>query len=258
MALNPSSDSSEPSADILQSRRLRLEMRPQPDDTTCGPTCLHAVYRYFGDKISLDDVISETPALEGGGTLAALLACHALRRGYRATIYTFNLKVFDPTWFQSEDERDERAFRRMMVDRLRRQIQVKHGAKLQAACRAYMQCLELGGSIHLRDLNAALIRKYLKQSAPILAGLSSTYLYGAPRENPVDCEPDDLRGVPTGHFVVLHGYDGAKRSVRVADPYLANPLTEDLYYEVQLDRLVCAILLGVLTDDANLLIVEPI
>lgn len=45
--------------------------------------------------------------------------------------------------------------------------------------------------------------------------------------------------------------------MRVADPYLPNPLAEDHYYEVELDRLVCAILLGVLTHDANLVMIEP-
>src|SRR6185369_13364802 len=73
--------------------RLRLEILPQPDDITCGPTCLHAVYRYFGDVIGLDQVIEEVPQLETGGTLAVLLGCHALRRGYDATIYTYNLQV---------------------------------------------------------------------------------------------------------------------------------------------------------------------
>ena len=27
--------------------------RPQPDETTCGPTCLHAVFRYFGEDWSV-------------------------------------------------------------------------------------------------------------------------------------------------------------------------------------------------------------
>ena len=71
----------------------------QPDDTTCGPTCLHAVYGYYGDEAELDQVIQETVRLEHGGTLALLLGCHALRRGYQATIYTYHLQVFDPTWF---------------------------------------------------------------------------------------------------------------------------------------------------------------
>jgi ABC-type bacteriocin/lantibiotic exporter with double-glycine peptidase domain len=82
-------------------KKLHLGIKSQPDDTTCGPTCLHAVYTYFGDKISLDKVIGQVKQLKGGGTLAVLLGCHALRRGYRAKLYTFNLQVFDPTWFAS-------------------------------------------------------------------------------------------------------------------------------------------------------------
>ena len=77
--------------------RLEFDILPQPDNMTCGPTCLHALYRYYGDELPLETVIEEVESLEGGGTLAVLLACHALRRGYDATIYTYNLKVLDPT-----------------------------------------------------------------------------------------------------------------------------------------------------------------
>ena len=51
---------------------VHLEIQPQPDDTTCGPTCLHAVYRFFQDTISLDQVIAECTQLEGGGTLVTI------------------------------------------------------------------------------------------------------------------------------------------------------------------------------------------
>src|SRR5262249_1472255 len=34
--------------------RLQLDILPQPDDFTCGPTCLHAIYRYLGDEVPLD------------------------------------------------------------------------------------------------------------------------------------------------------------------------------------------------------------
>ena len=81
------------------SRKLHLEILPQPDDTTCGPTCLHAVYRYYGESLPLPEIIAQSRQLEEGGTLAVLLGCDALRRGYRARLFTFNLKVFDPTWF---------------------------------------------------------------------------------------------------------------------------------------------------------------
>ena len=38
---------------------LDVAMRIQPDETTCGPTCLHAVYRYWGTERSLDSLIGE-------------------------------------------------------------------------------------------------------------------------------------------------------------------------------------------------------
>src|SRR5690606_33790014 len=81
--------------------QLKLEVLPQPNDTTCGPTCLHAVYRYFGEDIDLGHVIDEVPPLPGGGTLAVWLANHALQRGYDATIFTYNLQLFDPSWFEN-------------------------------------------------------------------------------------------------------------------------------------------------------------
>ncbi len=138
--------------------KLRLEILPQPDDSTCGPTCLHAVYRYFDDHIGLDEVIADTPALVGGGTLAVLLGCHALARGYRATIYTYNLQAFDPTWFAS-DSVDVRK-------KLLAQADARPDEKLRTATRAYVQFLESGGQLRFEDLTAALIRRYLNKQHP--------------------------------------------------------------------------------------------
>ena len=233
---------------------LHFNILPQPDDATCGPTCLQAVYRYFGDEISLARVIEEVHILEGGGTLEVLLACHALRRGYRATIYTYNLRVFDPSWFEPT--------KADLAAKLTRQLAIKKKPKLTVATRAYLDYLQLGGEIRFRDLNGGLIRHYLKQGKPILCGLSATYLYHCPREHqPRRDQPameyNDIVGDPAGHFVVLCGYDRANRRVQVADPLRQNPLgAGGHYYEVGLDRLVGAILLGITTYDANLLILE--
>lgn len=228
--------------------RFALDIFSQPDDTTCGPTCLHAVYRYYGDDISLQQVVSEGDLLEGGGTLEVLLACHALRRGYRAMIYTYNLQVFDPTWFENPDID--------LSTKLQQQIKVKTSKKLKVATTAYLEFLALGGILRFQDLTTALLRKYLKQDKPILCGLSSTYLYHCAREFGPTLDSDDIRGEPTGHFVILCGYDLHNRHVFVADP-LKHPSGKGQLYEVDIDRLVGSILLGILTYDANLLIIEP-
>ena len=231
------------------SSRLLFNILPQPDEVTCGPTCLHAVYHYFGDDIPLEQVIAEVPLLKGGGTLGALLACHALKRGYSATIYTYKLQLLDPTWL-IKDGPDIRV-------KLKAQLACKDDAKLRDASLAYIEFLDLGGKIGFQDLNASLIRKYLNRSLPVITGLSATYLYLTPRECGPHDEYDDVRGEPAGHFVVLCGYDKRTREVLVADPYLPNPLGERQHYAVTIDRAICAILLGVLTYDANLLIIEP-
>lgn len=228
---------------------LEFDILPQPDNTTCGPTCLHALYRYHGFEVPLDQVIEETPKLAEGGTLAVLLGQDALERGYDAHIITQNLQVFDPTWFQDGSP--------PLADRLQRQMDVKPWPKLQLASQAYLDFLKLGGTIGMEDLTPSLIRRFLKRSLPILTGLSATYLYRCAREYGPNCELDDIRGEPSGHFVVLCGYDKKQRAVLVADPFLAHPFGPDHYYQVRADRVIRAILMGVLTYDANLLIVQP-
>jgi hypothetical protein len=68
---------------------------------------------------------------------------------------------------------------------------------------------------------------------------------------------DDIRGDVEGHFVVLSGYDQVTHRVLIADPYSQNPMAGGNNYETDLDRVIGAILLGVITHDANLLIIEP-
>lgn len=229
---------------------LELEIARQPNDSTCGPTCLHAVYRYYGDPISLEQVIDEVASLETGGTLAVQLACHALSRGFQATIYTYNLHLFDPTWFRGGGVD--------LAERLREQANVKSDPKLRAATGAYLEFLAKGGRMRFRELNGELIRGHLRKNRPILTGLSATYLYDCSREfGTHQLSYDDVRGEPVGHFVVLSGYDQRERLVMVADPLHDNPGFSSPYYSVGMQRLLGAILLGVLTYDANLLVLEP-
>jgi hypothetical protein len=82
-----------PSAPSSEGHQLRLSVLPQPNNTTCGPTCLHAVYRYWEYELPLQEVIDTVEPLPEGGTLAVRLAIHALRRNFRAEIYTYNLQI---------------------------------------------------------------------------------------------------------------------------------------------------------------------
>ena len=230
-------------------RTLDFDISAQPNDVTCGPTCLHAIYRYHGENVSLDEVIAGVKTLEDGGTIASQLAIHALKKGYKASIYSYNMNIFDPTWHDLPMEK--------MVQKLVAQREAKNDPKLSFATDAYLEFFALGGKLRFVDLTPALIRGYVKRGIPILTGLSSTYLYQTIRERKEDNVDDDIRGYPAGHFVVIHGYNMSRGAVVVADPFRHNPARKGQRYEVNLYRLVCAILLGIVTYDSNLLIIEP-
>jgi hypothetical protein len=221
----------------------------QPDDETCGPACLHGIYRHYGDKVSLKSVVADIRTLDRGGTLDVFLANHALKRGYDVTLITYNLKLFDPTWFALPSDQ--------IRERLKAQAKHKSSRRLQAATRGYDEFLRLGGNLALRDLEPALLRRFLRNGTPVITGLSATYLYRAMRDVPETNRVDDVRGEPVGHFVVLTGYRRDSREILIADPLKDNPLVGSRYYAVTVQRLIGAILLGIVTYDANLLIIEP-
>jgi hypothetical protein len=231
---------------------LPIKILTQPDDETCGPTCLHAVYNYFGDNISLEEVIAGVSYLEGGGTLAVMLAIHALNRGYQAKIYTYNLHVFDPTWFTDSNVD--------LSSKLREQLLYKPERKLHLATAGYLEFLSLGGKLCFEALTPLFLKKQFNKGLPVLTGLSATYLYQCAREyvSPTNViYYNDVKGTPSGHFVVLVGYDDTKKHIVVADPYNDNLVAGDNYYSVQAGRLINAIMLGILTYDANLLVIQP-
>ncbi|HQV51251.1 MAG: hypothetical protein IPI00_15670 [Flavobacteriales bacterium] len=227
-----------------------IKILAQPDDSTCGPTALHAVYDSFGLELPLEQVIDEVHSLEDGGTLAVFLGQHAIENGFYARIHSYNLKVFDPSW------------EGLSMPNLRRkllaQTKYKSGKKFHGACLSYARFLQLGGEIRFEDPSSALLKSYFKRGLPILTGLSATYLYKSKRERSGPAGEsiyDDMRGHPMGHFVVLCGMD--KKKVLVADPYQDNPYSKDHYYHVPVSRLINSIMLGIVTYDANMLIISP-
>jgi hypothetical protein len=228
---------------------LPVRIERQPDYTTCGPTALHAVYRYYGDPIDLKTVIKETPKLPGGGTLGVHLSVHALRRGYEVTTWLCNVRHMDPTWFQKPTD---------ILAKLKERSKAKghlddprYGPALQSA----EEYLTLGGKLVWGDLSPELIGKTLAQGTPILTGTNGTYLYQCARET--ETGPDDVRGDAFGHFIVLCGYSEKDHTVAIADPLLDNPAHGTKYYRATVWRLLGAIFLGVGSDDGNLMLIKP-
>ncbi|MCB9061294.1 MAG: C39 family peptidase [Halobacteriovoraceae bacterium] len=224
-------------------------MKNQPDYTTCGPTSLHAVYSFYNDKIGLEQIVDDINQFDqGGGTLAVILGKHAIKRGYHATMFCFNIKVFDPSWFEKGND-----FIRKCINK---SIDTgKMSEKRLFTLKEYEEYLRFGGDLKFRDLSQELLKSVLDTKVPILTGLSSTWLYRDKREDPIKNEYDDILGSPAGHFVIIDGYEN-NGQFSICDPYQKNPINSTNHYLINGDRLINSILLGISSYDGNLLIIE--
>jgi hypothetical protein len=236
-----------------KSYSLNVERILQPDEVTCGPTCLRKVYSYYGLPDTQEQIIGALERNEDGGTLAVYLGIVALKRGLNARIYSYDLRIFDPTWYGSTP------------DELRAKILARYphlkDEKRQRAANAYVQFLEMGGELAFDELRHTLLKSIIDRGHPVLAGLSATYLYRQARERWDDESgkhiDDDIAGEPVGHFVVISGYDNWGRRCIVVDPFEHAPVNQMGLIQVGTDRLINAILLGDVTYDAVLLEVWP-
>lgn len=239
----------ENSAPRPRAHELSVPRIPQPDDVTCGPSCLLSVLSYFGYEGSFAQLKAQVPTNPDGGTLAVYLAIAAHRLGYGTKLYSYDLRVLDPTWSALSPA--------VIAAKLRARADGTPKLKLQAACRAYATYLEEGGSLDFSDLSADLLAGIIDRDRPIICGLNSTYLYGDPRARPDDNVDDDVHGDPVGHFLVVSGHDGG-RHFTVTDPSNDAPhLGASDTYPVSARRLINAILLGIVSFDAVLLEIWP-
>lgn len=219
----------------------------QPDDITCGPTCLKTVYRYYGLDPRLEEIIAELPAVEGGGTVGVFLGLHALERGFEATIYPFSLATFDPTWYELDTPE--------LLAKLALREQAIGDPKLRQVTAAYREFLRRGGRIEFHDLTEWLIHTLVAEGTPVLTGLCATYLYRTARLGAVDY--DDVGGSPEGHFLVICGSLPDRREFVVRDPSRHIPFSRDGRYTIAGERLIQAILTGDSTYDAVFLTIHP-
>jgi hypothetical protein len=241
-----------PSDEAPAKRRRLLEVPrfAQPDEFSCGPTCLLQIYRYFGDLMPFEEVLEGVRRHDDGGTLAVHLGAAALHQGYAARLVSWNLRLFDPTWARLETG--------ALRAKLRARAAVSADTKRRDALLAYDDFLCEGGQVEFgHDLTPALLTSCLDRGHPPLVGISATHLYRTMRVRPADNEDDDVHGEPMGHFVVLSGYVRGGAAFLVRDPYVQIPFSRTGRYTVPAQRLVNAVLLGESTYDAVLLEVWP-
>ncbi|ETO93918.1 C39 family peptidase [Legionella oakridgensis] len=148
----------------------------------------------------------------------------------------------------------------LIREKLYEQLNHASHQKMHLTTQAYLQFLDLGGRIHFSEMNFDLIRQQVDQNTPLISGLSATYLYQTMRDytNKEDrVVYDEWLGAPSGHFVVIRGYEANPNTLHIADPYSPHPLSREHYYSISFSHWLHAFLLGIMTYDAELLVIKP-
>src|SRR5690606_16048114 len=144
--------------------------------------------------LPFETVVGEVDRNEDGGTLAVFLGLAALRRDLEANLYSYDLRIFDPTWRNLDSA--------ALAEKLRLRIPHLRRSKSRRSATAYLEFLKLGGQLVFEELTPALLKRILDRNHPVLAGLSATHLYGFSRErhDPATHElvDDDIAGDPIG------------------------------------------------------------
>lgn len=225
-----------------------IAIESQPTETTCGPTCLSAIYKFLKKPIPIKETISEVRYLDTGGTMGEALGINALENKLNVTIYTHNLHVFDPTWFKLSKEN--------LIKKLKKQAKAPKTLKIKKSSKLYIDFLKLGGKVKFEHLTPQFLHQLLIDKGPVIVGLSSTYLYMCERERNDDNEYDDILGSPQGHFVVLAGMKKKGMLVEIYDPLDDNPISRSNNYSVDTTLFINSILIGAITYDANIVVIE--
>lgn len=228
---------------------LDIDMPDQPDDSSCGPTSLYSVYKFFGLDVTLETVIKELDGYDPAiGSYDAILGIDALKRGFDAIITPFNLNVFDWSWFGLNMDA-----LRIKLDRL---ASVGLSETVRKLASLYVEFIDRGGRIvfQYNPEQAFFTANYYTGVVPLICGLSSTWIHQSKRENPDTGEYDEY-GRMMGHYVVLGGWEWGLNPVRttVYDPYGSRTLFRSNKYILEYDQLLTAMMLGTNTHEGNLL-----
>jgi hypothetical protein len=209
------------------------------------PDLLAQVYRFLGYERAVDEVISDTRRNADGGTLGVYLGISALRNGFRPTIYTYNLRIFDPTWRRLSPPE--------ISGKLRERRRFVRSRRLKRAIAAYVEYLGMGCRVPVFRARCGFLVGLLQTGHPILTGFE--------RNVPLWVRSRTQRGVrrrfaasPRGISSSCAGYYPRSDRFVVRDPSSNIPFSRNGKYTVEARRLIAAILLGDVTYDANLLV----
>jgi len=222
----------------------------------CMQTAATQLLTFFDPTVQLDDVINAVPLyIENGekiGTSPGHLAAYFAQQGYKTTVYTFDVELFDCSW-------NDLTPAEVITQIKKRAEYIPSNSWLAAYKHVLIDGWELfvksGGNFALPILSVELLYNLLAND-PYLLMLNSTYLnhqaksrYDKPSDKMI---PDSLKGRSTTHTVVCAGYKDNKFLIVDPDP----PKGINHHRWITQDHLIASIMSAQTESDNMLITIE--
>lgn len=189
----------------MTTKQLNVPLLRQGEGTTdCGPTCVSMILKYYGIENDVEEVTREIRRIDKKMILPAdaftytpQLGLYFLKQGFEAEIVTFNPFIFNYTDRLSPNG----ALLKRMQDyweKLKRRrkisIEIKRPAKF------FVDFMENGGKVRVKVPDESDIREEIKSSRPLLALMTTNFLYKKPKGRSFNFHANVITGIDKTHI----------------------------------------------------------
>jgi hypothetical protein len=186
----------------------------------CVQSSASQMLSFYGINKSVEEIKKEVPVdidSEGKelGSSLGHIATYFIQLGFKTTIHTVDLEIFDQSWKGSNNEQ--------LINNLQeRKKYIKHARYeeqiMNHVIDGYILFLEKGGKVELPIVDEKYLYNLLTHG-PIYTVVSYNFLNQSPKYKFVkNSKPmqDDMAGTPNTHVIVISGYKDGK--FEITDP----------------------------------------
>jgi ABC-type bacteriocin/lantibiotic exporter with double-glycine peptidase domain len=209
--------------------KLKVPLLKQKYKTGCGLAAMSMVYKYFGKKISQEEISKEIGGLTKWGSFMVEHAFMARKLGFKVICHSYNLEYFDPS--------DAKLSRKGFIKKTKALIKKEKRAYNKRELKSILKVLESDIEFKMKMPSLKIIKKFLDKKIPVVVAVNSAIL----------CEKK--KNSKLGHYIVLTGYKN--------DKFYYNDPKDGKAKSISADKLIFALSNNVFDSSAYLIVIKP-
>ncbi len=173
----------------------------------CGATALAEVMEYFDKKrYNIREIAKETEKTYKNIDWLFAAGISAIKRGFKSKITTVSIEIFDPSWATLNKNKLIRKMEKRLEYLMSLNTKDSYIVEWNISPLKWaIEYLRKGGELFYHPITTKLIKNFLNKKIPLITPMNENLFYGIKRTTEND-EYDDIKGMGTGHIIVISGF----------------------------------------------------